>query len=172
MMRSYFIAPLLLVACAGPSADEHHAAPDNGALIADNQQAMRLETRDIDLYVKRAGLTVAATGTGVRYSLVRDKEGPTAVPDQLVMVNYRMELLNGTECYSSKPNEPESFRVEHDDVESGLHEAIQLMSAGDSALLIIPSHRAFGLIGDMAKVPMRSTVVYRIGLVKISGTWP
>ncbi|MEO8066598.1 MAG: FKBP-type peptidyl-prolyl cis-trans isomerase [Flavobacteriales bacterium] len=170
MTRSFFIVPLLFAACTGPSGEEHPAAPDRGTLIADNQQAMRLEARDIDLYVKRTGLAATATGTGVRYCLLRDKEGPTAVPDQLVTVNYRMELLNGTECYSSKPGEPESFRVEHDDVESGLHEAIQHMSAGDSAILIIPSHRAFGLIGDMAKVPMRSTVVYRIGLVKVSST--
>ena len=171
-MRAIFLAPFLMIACTDPGAEHGAAVPDNGSLIEDNQQALRMEARDIDLYVQRHALHMTSTGTGVRYALVRDAEGATAKPDQLVTVHYRMELLNGTECYSSAPDEPESFRVEHDDVESGLHEAIQFMGTGDSAILIIPSHRAFGLIGDMDKVPMKSTVVYRIGLVKVSNTTP
>ena len=55
-----------------------------------------------------------------------------------------------------------------DNVESGLHEAIQHLSPGDSAVIVIPSYRAHGLIGDQDKVPMRSSVVYRIGLVSVT----
>jgi FKBP-type peptidyl-prolyl cis-trans isomerase len=44
-----------------------------------------------------------------------------------------------------------------------------LLSPGDSALFIIPSYRAHGLVGDMEQIPMRSTVVYHIGLVRLSG---
>jgi FKBP-type peptidyl-prolyl cis-trans isomerase len=57
-----------------------------------------------------------------------------------------------------------------DNVESGLHEAIQLLSPGDSALFVIPSYRAHGLIGDQDRIPMRSTLVYRVGLVAVSNT--
>lgn len=142
--------------------------PDHEELIADNQRAARQEMRDIELYLKRHAIAATDIGTGVHVSVVRKGGGAVAQPDQLVTVNYVMELLSGVECYRSKPGEPESFRVEHDDVESGLHEAVQHLGAGDSALLIIPSHRAFGLIGDQAKVPMRSTVVYRIGIVDIT----
>ena len=60
------------------------------------------------------------------------------------------------------------FLVEMDDVESGLHEAIQLMSPGDSAVVLIPSYRAHGLIGDQDRIPMRSSLVYHIGLLKLS----
>ncbi len=161
---------IVLSACSGEPAKPPPIPPTQQELLDDNLRAMRTEAKDIDLYVKRNGLNTVSTGTGVRCAFMRNVEGPVAEPEQLVTVNYRMELLNGTECYSSKPGEPESFRVEHDDVESGLHEAAQLMGVGDSALVIIPSHRAFGLIGDMDKVPMRSTIIYRIGLVKISDT--
>lgn len=141
--------------------------PDQEELITNNQRAARQEMRDIELYMKRHSIAATDIGTGVHVSMLRNAEGDSAEPDQLVTVNYVMELLSGVECYRSKPGEPESFRVEHDEVESGLHEAVQHLSIGDSALLIIPSHRAFGLIGDQAKVPMRSTVVYRIGVVDI-----
>jgi FKBP-type peptidyl-prolyl cis-trans isomerase FkpA len=170
MRAGWLLSCIALVsACGDPTSGNDQPPPQQDDLIADNQQAMRLEARDIERYVERHQLTTTITGTGVRYLLLRDSAGANAAPEQLVTVNYRMELLNGTECYSSAPGAPESFRVEHDDVESGLHEAIQHMSAGDSAIVIIPSHRAYGLIGDMAKVPMRSTLVYRIGLVRISG---
>ena len=62
---------------------------------------------------------------------------------------------------------PGIFRIEHADVESGLHEGVQHLSPGDSAVLVIPSALAFGLLGDRGKIPMRSTVVYHIGLVAV-----
>lgn len=169
-MRNVLQLPLLMVltmgACTDP-APEVHEVPDPEELIDNNRRAARQEMHDIQLYVKRHAITATDIGTGVHVSVLRNAEGDHAKPDQLVTVNYVMELLSGVECYRSKPGEPESFRVEHDDVESGLHEAVQHLSTGDSALIIIPSHRAFGLIGDQAKVPMRSTIVYRIGVVGI-----
>ena len=136
--------------------------------MEENKLNVQREQRDIDSYIRRHELTMRTTGTGVRYALIRDIPGDTARPDQFAHVNYRMELLDGTLAYASEPGAPEVFLVEMDDVESGLHEAIQHLSPGDSALFIIPSYRAFGLIGDMEKIPMRSTLVYHIGLHHLS----
>ena len=165
---SFFI---LAMGCGGggiaPEADEQ-AIPDQEELIKYNQDAVRRENRDIDQYVARLGLKVTKTGRGLQYSLLRDVEGERSKADQWASVNYRVELLNGDTAYATEPGKPESFLVEMDDVESGLHEAVQLMSPGDSAVFLIPSYRAHGLIGDQDRIPMRSTVVYHIGLVKLS----
>ena len=172
-MRSHWLwIPVLLgVACDGDPGKPSSAdvRPDKESRIEGEQRAMRIESRDIDAYVRRKGLSVSTTGTGLRHQLVKDSTGANAEPDDLVWVNYRVELIDGRECYASSAGQAESFRVEHDDVESGLHEGIQLMSPGDSAILIIPSHRAFGLIGDRDRIPMRSTVIYFIGLERING---
>ena len=145
------------------------AQPDAEDLIQENRDAIRLEDRDIDLFVQRQGMAVQKTGRGVRYQLLRDMPGEVVRPGQWALVNYRMELLSGDTAYVSDPSGPEAFLVEMDDVESGLHEGIQFLSPGDSAILIIPSYRAHGLIGDQDRIPMRSTVVYHIGLVRTSG---
>lgn len=137
-------------------------------LLQENKDAVKLEAHDMDLYARRHDLALTTTGTGVQYMLIRDAEGPTAKPDQWARVNYRLELLNGDTAYATSSGEPESFMVEMDQVESGLHEAIQLLSAGDSAIIVIPSHRAHGLIGDQDRIPMRSTIVYRLGVVSIT----
>ncbi len=143
--------------------------PDAEALIKENKEAIRLEDRDIELYAQRMGIATTTTGRGVRYQVIRDVEGASVQPGQWAIVNYRLELLNGDTAYHTQPGEPEAFLVEMDDVESGLHEGVQLLSPGDSAVLIIPSYRAHGLIGDQDRIPRRSTVVYHIGLVKVSG---
>lgn len=147
----------------------HRDHPDAEQLIKENKEAIRLEDRDIELYAERMGLSTTTTGRGVRYKVIRDVEGAPVLPGQWAMVNYRLELLTGDTAYLTQPDAPEAFLVEMDDVESGLHEGIQLLSPGDSAILIIPSYRAHGLIGDQDRIPRRSTVVYHIGLVKVSG---
>jgi FKBP-type peptidyl-prolyl cis-trans isomerase FkpA len=144
--------------------------PDSEALIKENRDAIKLEDRDIDLYIERYGIQAQRTGRGIRYQLLRDVPGEVPRPEQWVSINYRVELLSGDTAYSSGPGKPESFKVEMDDVESGLHEGIQLLSPGDSAVIIIPSYRAHGLIGDMDRIPMRSSLVYHVGLVKVTGS--
>ena len=143
--------------------------PSSEEMIQENRDAIKLEERDIDLYVERQGITVARTGRGIRYRVVRDEPGAPVLPGQWAHVNYCLVLLNGDTAYTSGTGSPEAFMVEMDDVESGLHEGIQLLSPGDSAILIIPSYRAHGLIGDMDRIPRRSTVVYHIGLARVSG---
>ncbi|MBK9148099.1 MAG: FKBP-type peptidyl-prolyl cis-trans isomerase [Flavobacteriales bacterium] len=159
-------APLLLMlACEPPATPPAPVSQDD--LLRSNRDAVRIEDRDIGLYVGRWALQPITSGTGVRHQLLRDAEGETVKPGQWALVRYRMELLNGDTAYASDPSGPEGFLVEEDDVESGLHEAIQHLSPGDSAIIIIPSYRAHGLIGDQDRVPPRSTVVYRIALVGI-----
>lgn len=159
---------MLVAACNGPSPAPVQQKPMNAEdLVRGNRDAIRLEDRDINLYIERYALDPQRSGTGVRHLLLRDEPGAAVKPGQWALVRYRMELLNGDTAYTSDPSGPEGFLVEEDNVESGLHEAIQHLSPGDSAIIIIPSYRAHGLIGDMDRVPPRSTVVYRIGLAGI-----
>jgi hypothetical protein len=169
-MKAAYLALLgLAAACGGalqpPPAkvgSAGHVDKDE-VLMAENRDIARLEQRDIDGWVQRHGLLMHRTGTGVRIGWVVDSAGATARPGQTVAIDFTVELIDGRVCYSSG-GEVRDFRVEQDNVESGLHEAIQSLSPGDSAVIVIPSHRAHGLAGDMDKIPMRSTVIYRLRL--------
>ena len=162
---------LMLVACRG-GGDVPPAKVGTGqrsvqdqALLDANRKLAEREALDIDAWVARQGLSLERTGTGVRIKLVVDSAGTKAKPLQTASILFDVSLIDGTVCYSSAPGEPEDFIIEKDDVESGLHEAIQWLSPGDSAIIVIPSHRAFGLAGDSRKIPMRSTVIYHLRLV-------
>jgi FKBP-type peptidyl-prolyl cis-trans isomerase FkpA len=76
-------------------------------------------------------------------------------------------LLNGDLAYSSGQTGPKEFEIGHGGVESGLEEGILLLHVGDHAKFIVPSHLAFGLLGDQNKIPQRATLVYDIELVKL-----
>lgn len=173
MMRLVLLA-ILFAACGerGRLPTAPPAVVGKEDLIEENRKWQQRESREIDLWVRRQGMTFVTSGTGVRLSILRDVPGDTARPDDLARVSYRLSLLNGDTCYATPQGAPESFRIEHDDVESGLHEAIQHLSEGDSAVVVIPSHRAHGLVGDQEKVPMRSPVVYHIALLKLTPPRP
>ena len=83
-------------------------------------------------------------------------------------VKMVITLLNGDTCYNWKKGGEESFTIDYDHNESGLHEAIKKMRAGDKAKVILPSHLAFGVAGDFDKIPTRSSVVYDIELVRVN----
>jgi FKBP-type peptidyl-prolyl cis-trans isomerase FkpA len=137
----------------------------NEALLEENKLLAQREAHDIDAWIARQGLSMEGTGTGVRITVVEDSAGTNAVPLQTASITFNVSLIDGTVCYASAPGQPEDFTIEKDNVESGLHEAIQRLSPGDSAVIVIPSHRAYGLAGDSKKIPMRSTVIYHLRLV-------
>lgn len=125
------------------------------------------EKQMINSYILRKGLTMNETGTGLRYYIYEQGSGNQAKNGQLAEVKYRVSLLDGTEVYSSDEKGSKSFVIGHDNVESGLHEGIQLMKVGDKAIFILPTHLAHGLTGDNDKIPPRSSVVYDIELVSL-----
>jgi FKBP-type peptidyl-prolyl cis-trans isomerase len=169
-MRSLLIIAFLLalISCSGepkklPPMDRNKIKE---SLLLANKRAIVKEASQIDDYIQLKGLTMRKTQTGLRYQIYEDIEGETIKKEQLALVKYTVTLLNGKECYTTKDG-VEDFIVAKDYVETGLHEGIQLMSVGDKAILILPSHLAHGLAGDLKKIPFKSTIVYDIELVAI-----
>lgn len=136
-------------------------------MIRVNKELIRQESEDIDAYVERHKLQVERTGTGLRYMIYKKGGGEKATTGKVAKINFTVKLLDGTLCYTSEKTGPQEFKIGEANVESGLHEGIQLMSVGDKAIIIIPSHRAHGLIGDSEKIPPLSPIVYDVELLEL-----
>lgn len=132
-----------------------------------NRYLVRTESEDIDNYIRRHAWTVEETGTGLRFWIYEHGNGLQAEKGMLAEMNYQTWLINGDLIYSSDELGKKEFKIGKGGVESGLEEAILLMRVGDKAKLVIPSHLAFGLLGDNNKIPPRSTVVYDIELISL-----
>lgn len=136
-------------------------------LIDANKMYVKQESDEIDQYVRHRAWNMTTTGTGLRYMITKKGEGEKAVIDKFARVNYKISLLDGTVCYTSDSTGARDFLVGQDNVESGLHEAIQLMNVGGKAVFILPSHLAHGLIGDENKIPPKSSVIYELELLAV-----
>ena len=86
---------------------------------------------------------------------------------QEVWLDLTIKLLDGTTCYTSEDSEDEVFIVDKSDKESGLNEIVKLLTVGDKAKIILPSHLAHGLLGDFDKIPPQSILLIDVQLNKI-----
>jgi len=136
-------------------------------LVEANQKSVKRESDEIDQYVKHKGWNMITTGTGLRYMITEHGNGPAPLPKQRVKVNFKVSLMDGTICYSSDSTGAYEFVVNMSSVETGLHEGIQYMHQGDKALMILPSHLAYGLMGDQNRIPPRASVVYELELLSV-----
>ena len=127
-----------------------------------NRYLVREEREMINDYISRQGLIMTETGTGLRYRIV--KQGDTALikTKDIVSMEYEVRLLDGEVIYSSKEFGPKVFVVGRGSVESGLEEALLHLHKGDVAEIILPSHLAFGLLGDGDRIPPKSALVYKV----------
>ena len=132
-----------------------------------NRSKVEMENDQINKYIKRRGWNVVKTGTGLRYMIYQKGNGDLAEEGKIANVNYTITLLNGDTAYSTQETGPQDFLIGMDNVESGLHEGIQYLRVGDKAKLILPSFLAHGLMGDLDKIPMRSTIIYDIELLGV-----
>ena len=126
------------------------------------------ETEAIEGFLsRRPDWKMTKTGTGLQYFIYDTVQSIKPVIGDIVWVNFSVSLLDNKVCYTSKRDNPESFMIEKSDIESGIHEGVQLMAEGEKAKLILPSHLAHGLIVDLDEIPPLEPVIYDIELVKI-----
>jgi FKBP-type peptidyl-prolyl cis-trans isomerase FkpA len=176
LLVALFVSSTLLFSC-GNSHTKPTKKPNiqsiefQNKLVDANKMYVKRESDEIDQYVAHQGWQMITTGTGLRYMIVKKGTGALAKPDSnstmIVKLKYKKSLLDGTLCYSSDSTGAAEFVVGQDNVETGLHEGIQFMHVGDKAVMILPSHLAFGLVGDGSKIPPRASVLYELELLSL-----
>jgi FKBP-type peptidyl-prolyl cis-trans isomerase len=108
---------------------------------------------------------VITTKSGLQYEVL--KEGNGAIPkiDDVVSVNYKGTLIDGTVFDSSYDrNEPASFEVGK--IIPGWVELLQIMKVGSKYKAYIPSELAYGP-RPSGKIKANSTLIFEIELLKI-----
>lgn len=169
MSRVFKIIVLLLAGCLGwmgckekePRIYREYSKEE---LLEVNRKKVVSESELIDAYIQHRGWDMEETSTGMRYQIYYKDNGPSPTATMVATITYDAYLLDGTRVETTSISGPISFRIEHDDVISGLHEAVLLLSVGDSGRFIIPSHLAHGLTGD-SHIPSNASLLYEISLV-------
>ena len=148
-----------------PAENKSNKAPTEEELFDINKRLMNEEKTRIKFFVKRNKWPMQSTGTGLQYWIYEQTNGDSIKEREVIKVQYVISLMTGDTCYT-RLDKPEEFKVDFDEVESGLHEGVKYMRKGERAKLILPPHLAHGLIGDMNKIPMNATLIYDIKVLE------
>jgi FKBP-type peptidyl-prolyl cis-trans isomerase FkpA len=106
------------------------------------------------------------TSSGLVYRELKAGTGPSPSATDIVKVNYRGTLENGTEFDSSyKRNEPVSFPLNQ--VIPCWTEGVQKMKVGGKSQLVCPAAIAYGAEGRPPVIPGGATLTFEIELLGI-----
>jgi FKBP-type peptidyl-prolyl cis-trans isomerase FkpA len=123
------------------------------------------EKPKMDAYLAENKITTPPTASGIVFIETQKGKGsahPTATDE--VTVHYTGMLLDGTKFDSSVDRgEPAKFPLNQ--VIPGWTEAIQLMTKGSKAKIIIPSNLGYGPRGAGGQIPPFSTLVFEVELI-------
>jgi FKBP-type peptidyl-prolyl cis-trans isomerase FklB len=104
--------------------------------------------------------------SGLQYKVINEGTGETPELTDVVTVNYRGTLIDGTEFDSSyRRGQPATFPVNA--VIAGWAEALQLMKVGSKWLLFIPSDLAYGERGAGRDIGPNATLIFDVELLSI-----
>ena len=136
-------------------------------LIKANKFLLERDEEQIKSYIERRLWKPEITESGLWYEIYKKTNGEEIKPGNIVKYNYLIELLDGTICYTSDSIGAAQVMIGKSGKESGLEEGLLMMRVGEKAHFILPPYIAHGLIGDMNKIPNRSTIVYDVEILKI-----
>lgn len=114
--------------------------------------------------VKVATVTLPSGPAELQYKVLAEGKGDSPKTNDMVTVNYRGTLIDGTEFDSSfKRNQPATFPV--NGVIRGWTEALQLMKPGAKWQLVIPPELAYGERGSGALIGPNATLQFEVELI-------
>jgi FKBP-type peptidyl-prolyl cis-trans isomerase FklB len=106
---------------------------------------------------------VKTTASGLQYKIIKEGNGAQPKATDIVTVNYRGTLIDGTEFDSSyKRGQPASFPV--GGVIKGWTEALQLMKVGSKYQLVIPPDLGYGAAAQ-GSIPPSSVLIFEVELL-------
>ena len=109
---------------------------------------------------------VKTTASGLQYEVIKEGDGPQPNADDQVVVHYTGKLIDGTVFDSTEDRGvPATFGVTQ--VIPGWVEALQLMKAGSTWRLFIPSALAYGPQGAGNIIGPNATLIFDVSLIEV-----
>ena len=140
-------------------------------LSQDRQDQMKAEAEknkvkaDEFLAKNKSAPGIQATASGLQYKISEPGQGANPKDDDIVVVNYKGTLIDGTEFDSSyKRNQPAEFPLKG--VIPGWTEGLQLLKKGGKATFYIPPGLAYG-DRQRQTIPGNSVLIFDVELLDI-----
>ena len=167
--KSIYLAILVVFvasACTSPEPALTTVAEPMIPAEADSMPNQELEAERI---AERFPKAQTVAGSEVRYIITRLADGPIALADSNVSVNYRGMLWNGDVFDSSYDRgRPIQVLLGRGNVIRGWDQGIPGMRVGEKRTLIIPYSLAYGTLGSPPSIPARATLIFNVELMAVN----
>jgi FKBP-type peptidyl-prolyl cis-trans isomerase FkpA len=169
-MRLIVVFLAVIAASCSSSKTEPEAAAPAAAPAPVAAPASPAPAADPKAYLDKAAAEPGAvkTASGLVYKELKAGKGASPKASDIVKVNYRGTLVDGTEFDSSyKRNEPATFPLGQ--VIPCWTEGVQKMKVGGKSQLVCPSGIAYGDRGMPPVIPAGATLIFEVELLSIGG---
>lgn len=136
-------------------------------MINANRVIAHSEETQIDSYASRRGWQMQRLTGGARVLETRRGNGSKVGYEDMVIISYRMEAINGAVIYDNLRDTVVAGRMQPT---RGLDAALRTLSEGSKAKVILPSEQAYGVAGDGNRVTSRMILVCDVEVLKVKKT--
>jgi FKBP-type peptidyl-prolyl cis-trans isomerase len=131
-----------------------------------NNARQENEKNTIITYMQQNNIVANPLPSGMYYLETKAGKGESPKQGQFCTLNYTGKLLDGTIFDSSIGREPFSLQLGAGQVIRGWEEGIAMMKKNGTAILIIPSHLAYGE-RSVGNIPPYSPLIFEVELLDI-----
>ena len=134
------------------------------------KKLIALENNAIEKYIAQDSTkqyNVAAYGFWYNYITQKESETKTPTIGNVVEISYDITDLYGNVFYSKEELGVKRYAIDKEDFIPALQEGIKLMKIGETITFVIPSYRAFGIVGDENRIGINQTIKSTVTLLSI-----
>ena len=174
---SIYILLILLVGCYNPKPRKpvtYSSGTDQSESIAFNKKLYNQESNMIAQYAENDTIhDYKNSSYGFWYSIINDQED-TIFPQKgdKITFNYNISDFQGNKFYSEKELGTQTYYVEQQEMIQGIQHGIQYLNTGEKAIFLLPSHMAYGYLGDNDKIGPNTPIILTIEILNITKSTP
>ncbi|MCF6214522.1 MAG: gliding motility-associated peptidyl-prolyl isomerase GldI [Flavobacteriaceae bacterium] len=164
---------LMFVGCNNPVPRYPVLKKSSGNLkvtVAHNKQLVKLQDAAFrQIIIENPDKHFINSQNGFWYAFIKQNKAATKYPTlgDKVAYTYQVTDLENNIIYSTKEIGLQSYAVDKEAIISGLQQGLKLMKEGEVVLFLMPSFRAYGVLGDRNKIKTNQPLIYTVYLKKI-----
>lgn len=160
MKKSLIIVLLigLFFGCKSPEARQPISRKSGSFIKASAERNIKLNEKEhqriASIMESHPDINYMASENGFWYYYNTKVEQDTITPGfgDIVNFNYNIKDLNGNVIYSFDEIPTQNYKMDQEELFTGLREGLKLMKAGETVTFLFPSQKAFGYYGDTKKI--------------------
>jgi len=171
--KIFFLSFLLLFSCKEQEARRPVVQKTVTILSETLEQKKKLiavENSVVENYIAQDSTKQYHVATnGFWYVYITQKQSETQTPKvgDKVEITYDITDLYGNIFYPKDELGVKKYIIDKEDFIPALQEGIKLMKIGETITFVIPSHRAFGVVGDENKIGINQAIKSTVTLLSI-----